>query len=458
MKTIWDKYHYDRQIIDEFLEAFEIKVEGFSEQINWKNTLSKILVWDGFNMDLKFDYTDLILNRKSGIFKSAAKWLINKKKAYKYNSNKPWPEVLHQCTHLFFLMNKGEIEVLLPLLKSLQHKAKLALVYEHDDTKDQCDGWPLFKLNTINIRHKKIKVIPKKTPSNKALFVFNALLREKNQLQDYAVFFKNLKAKNQHLQKIIFVAGENKYVANFCYQIFKDSNVKLENLMNGAKYGWPNDADVDFNTWYVWNDKMKTFLVNNAKVNPDILKVVGHPLEDLYNRHVYTGENRLLNNLKLQHEQIFALFTTSLKFENKLILYKKVIEFVKENPKIGLIIKAHPSDKETSFFDKYKFCSQVIIFEGFSKQLLADIICSSSLTISFGSTISFESIWLGVPNISFEEFEETQLPIESDIFFHLNDLSKFKELLKKKTKKSNKIGLRDNLEVTREYVDSILSL
>lgn len=429
MKTIWDKYHYDRQIIDEFLKAFEIKVKGFSGEINWKNTLSKILVWDGFNMDLKYDYTDLILNRKSGIFKSAAKWVLSKKKANNYNNNKPWPEVLNQCTHLFFLKNKGEIEVLLPLLKSLQHKAKLALVYERDDTKDQYESWPLFKLNTIIIQPQRIKVIPQKTPSNKALFVFNALLREKNQLQDYSGFFKSLKAKNQHLQKIIFVAGENKYVANFCFQIFKNSSVQLENLMNGAKYGWPNDADVDFNTWYVWNDKMKTFLVNNAKVNPDILKVVGHPLESEIKKHTYSKSSKLLDDFISPKEFVYTLFTTSLQLENKLLIYEKVLETAINSNKIGVIVKAHPSDNEIDFFNKYLDHSNVLLVNGFSKTLLYDIIVSSKFTISFGSTVSFESTWLNVPNINLEEFEDSQLPIDSEIFYHVSNLASLTELV-----------------------------
>ena len=456
MKTIWDKYHYDRQIIDAFLDAFEIKIKGYKEPINWKNILSKILVWDGFNMDLKYNYATLIENRKSSYLKSFAKWLLLKKEGN--SPNKSHSNQLINCEYLFFLRNKGELEILIPILKKLKVITSLSIVYEFDDTEENYENWELLKFNQLGLPPTQISFSLKKLPSSQALFVFNAFLREKGKLAQYFSFFNILKETNNNLKKIIFVAGENKYVANFCHQIFKDSNVKLENLMNGAKYGWPNDADVDFDTWYVWSNKMKEALIKNANVNPQILKFIGHPLEDSIRIHKYSNNNLKLSNFNKRYRKVITLFTTSLQFANKLMVYKTVLNHIKKYPEIGLIVKAHPSDKEFNFFEAQNKNEQIFMIKGFNKTLLYDIIYSSNFSIGFGSTVSFESVWMGVPHISFEEFENSQLTIESDLFYHVNNLHSFKVLLEKNDNLSKKSTVSSNFDVTRKYVSSILNV
>jgi len=458
LKTIWDKYHYDRKIIDEFLAAFEIKVQGAAEPINWKNTLSKILVWDGFNMDLKYDYSTLIQNRKTGYLKPIAKFIIKFFKKKSHLNDIIFPHTLKQSKILFFLKNRGEAEILLPLLNGLYQKTDFAIVYEHDDTKELYKPFEFIKLNTLSFGEIKIGFGIKKIPNNKSMFVLNNFLNEQANLEKYLSFFTHLKTHNNALKKVVFVAGENKYAANLCHQVFKNTLVKTENLMNGAKYGWPNDADVDFDTWYVWNEKMKLFLNENAKVPAEILKVVGHPLEHQIKNHKYSNKNNALNQFQRQFDIIVTLFSTSLQFEKKFTIYKMVIDFVKQNPKMGLIIKAHQSDKEVSFFNPYKDDSQISFFEGFSKNLLLDIINVSQVTLSFGSTVSFESIWMGVPNISYEEAPKSLLPIEGELFYHINKeeelIPKLQQILNEVDK--SKVQSNTMTSVVEKYVDFIV--
>ena len=98
------------------------------------------------------------------------------------------------------------------------------------------------------------------------------------------------------------------------------------------------------------------------------------------------------------------------------------------------------------------------MIKGFNKTLLYDIIYSSNFSIGFGSTVSFESVWMGVPHISFEEFENSQLTIESDLFYHVNNLHSFKVLLEKNDNLSKKSTVSSNFDVTRKYVSSILNV
>src|SRR5690606_35886805 len=115
-----------------------------------------------------------------------------------------------------------------------------------------------------------------KIPSKRALYVYNRILDVKNELCQDLNFYINLKSKNRVLKNVVFVAGENQFSANVCAEVFKQSSTGVANLMNGAKLGWVHDRDIDFTKWFVWNEKMKKILIDNADINPNVLVPIGH--------------------------------------------------------------------------------------------------------------------------------------------------------------------------------------
>lgn len=461
MKTIWDKYNYDRQIIDEFLSAFELKVRGCDEPINWKNTLSKILVWDGFKMDRNFDYSNLISKRKSNLFISILKSILLKetKKQSKLKSNN---EVNTQDIEIAFCLNySGEVEVLRDIVTVLgAKKIQYLIFYKRVDIPLNELPYKMNLVKTFNYKQKRyINIKIKKWPTKQALYVLNRFLDAKNEIQNDIAFFQNLQRNCSKLKAIVFVAGENQYSANLCSEFFKLTSVRVKNLMNGVKLGWIHDRDVDFSEWYVWNQKMKQTLVEKGENNPEMFKVIGHPLQKSIANYSYSKKIKSLNEFSKTFKKIVTLFTSPIKYKDQFDIYLEAINFFKNNLTFGLIIKPHPSIQEEELKRRTDSLENVLFIFGRDKTLSYDLISISQFTVSINSTVSFESTWMNKPNINFEEENESIMPIESDLFFHCNTIENFKiiftELFNKPNE--NKVQLHSSNEIPEVYVKNLLN-
>ena len=453
MKNIFDKYQYDEEIIDEFLGSIEIKV-GINP-ISWKNTLKKILVWDGFEMDRNFDYSKVLSSRKSNIFKSGIKYL-NWKLSNHPVDHSPIPII--ESVVVFYLNDIGEIDVLENILIELEkRKIPFSIYFKENKQKRSLNKQVnIHRINCKNIK-RDLKIKFRKWPSQGSLYVLNRLIDKADEILFDLNFLSNQLERNKKLKKIIFIAGENKFNASLFCEILKGKKVKVENLMNGAKIGWAHDRDIDFSRWYVWTDKMAQFLHKKANNPIEKLVKVGHPLQDKISNYQYSACAPRLDQFKTGFSNIVSLFTSSIKFQHQVEFYKEVIHLVTKNKNVGLVIKPHPSDRDLSYLSIFETLPNLLFLYDFFKAATLDLISISDYTISISSTLSFESIWMGIPNISFEQENQSFLPIDnSDLFYHVNRLGEIQQIHERLINKTSEKKKEQKHSVTEKYVDLIL--
>lgn len=248
------------------------------------------------------------------------------------------------------------------------------------------------------------------------------------------------------INKLLINEGENGVVGAVIGEVMKKNNVFTYNTMNGMKSGEAQDAFVNFDYWFVWDNLMKELLINKNNLPEKMLLVSGHLMED----EVIIYQNKKSNDT-LINKKVISLFSILDKIEKKIDTLEYLYELAEKNPSIQVLIRKHPMEKDEDLIKPRKSIENVKFVEYNkinSKETLYDQLSISDLSICFGSTVALESKWFGVPCITFEKRDESLIYLtDNKTIFHVKDLEqmvqKCTELLsigKNKKPKLNKVA------------------
>jgi hypothetical protein len=189
--------------------------------------------------------------------------------------------------------------------------------------------------------------------------------------------------------------------------------------MNGLKSGESQDANINFDKWFIWGEGMRKLLVEKCGLNSDILLTSGHLMEDEISNYKYQNT---FDYLDLNEKQVISLFSVRGKSEEKLDAFNYFYEFATSNPDVIIIVRPHPNEQEIDMILPNNSLPNVVFLNNdkFNKVTLYDQLKISQLSVCFGSTVALESKWFGVPCITFEMREESLIYLADEkIIFHV---------------------------------------
>ncbi len=269
-----------------------------------------------------------------------------------------------------------------------------------------------YKFPTIDIR--KLK--------DTDWYVLNQILNEWQHI--HKLINEGETYKKSGIYKLLINEGENGVDGAIIGEVMKKNEVLTYNTMNGMKSGEAQDAFVSFDYWFVWDIKMKEFLVKKNKLPENMLLVSGHLMEDAVSNY-----RDKISNEKFNEKKVISFFSVSGKRQTKFIAFEYLYKLALNNPNILLLIRKHPSENEEDLMitndelDNVKFTKYNKLN---SKETLYDQLSISHLSICFGSTVALESKWFGVPCITFEIRDESLIYLtDNETIFHVKDLEQF---------------------------------
>jgi hypothetical protein len=231
------------------------------------------------------------------------------------------------------------------------------------------------------------------------------------------------------IKKLLINEGENGLVGAIIGEVMKKNSVLTYNTMNGLKSGEAQDAFVSFDYWFVWDEQMKSLLMEKNSLPEKMLLVSGHLMED----EVTSYPNKWVKKTN-SNKKVISLFSVRDKRQKKMEAFLYLYQLAEQNPQIQLLIRKHPSEKDEDLIFPSKELENVTWVEYNqlnSKETLYDQLSKSDLSICFGSTVALESKWFGVPCITFEKREESLIYLtDNETIFHVKELD---ELIQKCT-------------------------
>ena len=286
------------------------------------------------------------------------------------------------------------------------------------------EGLILFHFNNIDFsRHlnfdqniqmfdlSKVHSFPKPTfvnvfnKSSEELFIINAVAKDWHTIASEIQQYRAIRTTG--IKKLLVNVAENLPLRNLMKEVF-DGQIEVYNTMNGMKSGEAHDGDVNFDKWFVWDEKMKNLLIQKCKVPAHKFIVSGHLSQDIISNYIY--KNSLEIDLeKIKNKKVISLFSVRGHRKEKVDLFRIIYTFLSVHSDYYLIVKPHPSENRSDYIFSDKELSNVFFIpeeRKNSKSVLYDLLLISDLSIVIGSTVALESDWLGVPCITYE-YKET---------------------------------------------------
>lgn len=256
--------------------------------------------------------------------------------------------------------------------------------------------------------------------------------------------------------------GENLPYRNLLKVVF-GSQVRVFNTMNGIKAGEAQDADVNFDAWFVWDEGMKELLANRCKLPESMLLNVGHLARDFKSSHRF--ENRLgLDLLLLKSKIVITIFSVRGKRNEKTDVEELLLNLLKSRDDIYIVYKPHPLEVNEDFlFNEVNTDAVYIVPDTFknSKDVLYELISLSDVSIVFGSTVALESSWFETPCLTVEYRNQSIVyATDGKDILHIYDKnglqSELSYLKKKKSEafETNSQSVSD--KIARYLVESVL--
>lgn len=272
-------------------------------------------------------------------------------------------------------------------------------------------------------------------------YVLNCILLHWNEINETYNIASNILSANPKV--VLLNEAENGIYGALICEVMKKNSIKVFNTMNGIKSGESQDAFVNFDKWFIWDQQMKKLLMEKCNLSEDMLIVSGHLIEDVVRNYSYQNSLKLDPN-KLKDKKVISLFSVRGKRYVKLESLDFLYDLIKKDSTYFLMIRPHPSEKPEDYIlpdipmDNYYF---VEYSNNNLNDTLHDQLFLSDLSIVFGSTVALDSKWMNVPCITYERREESLVYcIDNDWIYHVKSLdelhSKMNELLAEKKVKS----------------------
>lgn len=307
-------------------------------------------------------------------------------------------------------------------------------------------------INYNNTKNRKIPFVNFLLLNEFDRYILNQIVNNWYEVEQWTGIAENIVASG--VSKVLFNEGENGLIGAALGEVFSKHGIVSYNTMNGMKSGQAQDTYINFDYWFVWDEKMKQFLMDKNKLPASKLIVSGHLMED--EARDYQFHNSLPISIeKMQGKKVISLFSVRGRREEKLKAFDFLYNLAESNEDIIFLIRSHPSEDIADTIpppDTLKNVFTVDYTDENSKITLYDQLSVSNISICFGSTVAMESKWFGVPCITYEKRTESLIYlIDDSTIFHVKTKEEFIHKLNElmAVKKKEKLQLK-------KVADSIL--
>lgn len=274
-------------------------------------------------------------------------------------------------------------------------------------------------------------------------FVLNCILLHWNEINECYSIAKNL--MSAHPKIVLLNEAENGIYGALISEVMRKNGVKVYNTMNGIKSGESQDAFINFDKWFVWDQQMKKLLMEKCCLPEEQLIVSGHLIEDVVRNYTYQNSLKI-DPSALASKKVISLFSVRGKRYVKLETLTFLYDLLKNDDSYFLMIRPHPSEKPEDYVLPESALNNFYFVEYGNHNLndtLHDQLSLSDISIVFGSTVSLDSKWMSVPCITYERRESSLVYcVDNDWIHHVKSIDELKEkmnelLIHKKEKKKD---------------------
>lgn len=316
---------------------------------------------------------------------------------------------------------------------------------------------------------KNFKVIPPITDSfrfptvnflkfdNEEWFVFNIIISHWKEIcETYNTAYHIM----QSCPKTLLInEAENGIYGALLSEIMVKNGVKVYNTMNGIKSGEAQDAFVNFSKWFIWDPQMKKLLMEKNNLSDEMLIISGHLIEDLVRDYKY--QNSLpITKEQLVGKKVISLFSVRGKRFVKLETLNFLFDLIQENDSYFLMLRPHPSEKAEDYLLPEKVTNDNFYFVEYNSKnqndTLHDQLLISDLSIVFGSTVSLDSKWMGIPCITYERREDSLVYcVDDEWIFHVKSKEEMKKKMEELLSRPKQVSISRKTKVSKFILDEI---
>lgn len=313
-----------------------------------------------------------------------------------------------------YIKNKFQLDLYQFILSDVSKRDDFTVYIDPLINKSDLEGYEIKNLIELSNFGKKeaIPSINLLKLKSSDWFVLYSIISHWDEIAMYINYAEQIK-RNGHSNVLINEAENGIFGAAFS-EVMQNYNIRVYNTMNGMKSGEAQDAFINFNYWFLWDEKMKEMFVQSYKLDPNKLIVSGHLLEDYIRSYTFT--NKLNLDLeKIKNKKVISLFSVKGKRYVKIVALDYLYSFLEKNPDYYLIIRPHPLEKPEDYIYPEKPLDNYCYSKYSSSNLnetLHDQLHISNLSIVFGSTVSLDSKWMNVPCLTFERREKSLIYCE----------------------------------------------
>lgn len=224
-------------------------------------------------------------------------------------------------------------------------------------------------------------------------------------------------------------AGENEGEGIIAGIIAAHHAKKAFNFMNGTKAKDPINQHTTFQQWFMHDTRMQQMFLSYSNLKKENLPVIGHLLEDTASNHHYSGTLDAWQE-QLKNKKIIALFSSIIYNQERSDVAEFLQSLLDELPDVIVLIRQHPSETQQV---AYTHKRSIILPDFKEKSALAlfDLMQAATLAISFGSTVSLQASWFGIPSATVEYAEKSLLfYVDQEKIHHFNSIPELAKFVK----------------------------
>ncbi len=284
-------------------------------------------------------------------------------------------------------------------------------------------------------------------------YVLNTILLHWKEICYHLQSALNLKHKG--LKAALINEAENGIYGAIMSEVLHSNGTTVYNTMNGIKSGEAQDAFINFDKWFVWDEQMKEMLHILNGIDKNKLLVSGHLMEDLIKNYTYSHSLDLDPEM-LKDKKVISLFSVKGRRYVKLETIRFLYNLLANDDSYFLLIRPHPSEKPEDYILPEQPLKNLAYITYNSRNLyetLHDQLLLSDLSVVFGSTVALDSKWMGVPCITFEIREQSLIYcVDGEKIIHVKTIEELQnEIGNLKQKKQH-----ENLSAGASVSDFIL--
>ncbi len=262
-------------------------------------------------------------------------------------------------------------------------------------------------------------------------FAFNIILIHWDEICESLQTANSILKYNPSL--LLINEGENGIYGAVLSEVMKTNGVEVFNSMNGIKSGESQDAFVNFDKWFIWDEQMKKLLMEKNHLSEEKLIVSGHLMEDMVRNYQY--QNSLNIDLEqLKGKKVISLFSVRGRRFVKMQTLEYFFDLIRNDKSYFLLLRPHPSEKKEDYILPEEPLDNFLFIEYGKhevKDTLHDQLYVSDLSIVFGSTVALDSKWMGVPCITYERRDDSLVYcVDNDLIFHVKTLEELTDKMK----------------------------